>query len=175
MKGRHGDGKDYLLLKRAALSRSSGTWNDDDFDVLANGEVVGRFYKASAAPVHSPWMWNTRFSASRGSNANARLCCDRRGRDGRLFALPGWRCRAAPAGTSLPQSLSVDSLVSPCLELSPVQVGLGGAFLVRLLGCSRGLLTASVRRARPGLPGSTPPPSKAQGNLEDYDAPLIDH
>jgi hypothetical protein len=31
--------KDYLL-KGAALSRPS--WNDDDFDVVANGEVVGR-------------------------------------------------------------------------------------------------------------------------------------
>ena len=36
--------------KRAALSRPSGEWNDDDFDVLTNGEVVGRIYKANAAP-----------------------------------------------------------------------------------------------------------------------------
>jgi hypothetical protein len=43
--------KDYLLLKRAALSRPSGQWNDDDFDVLANGEVVGRIY-ASIRPTH---------------------------------------------------------------------------------------------------------------------------
>jgi hypothetical protein len=48
--------KDYLLLKRAALSRPSGNWNEDNFDVLANGEVVGRIYKAHAAPVGSPWM-----------------------------------------------------------------------------------------------------------------------
>ena len=27
--------KDYLLLKRAALGRPSGKWNDDDYDVLA--------------------------------------------------------------------------------------------------------------------------------------------
>jgi hypothetical protein len=47
--------KDYLLLK-AALSRPSGNWNEDNFDVLANGEVVGRIYKAHAAPVGSPWM-----------------------------------------------------------------------------------------------------------------------
>jgi hypothetical protein len=33
--------KDYLLLKRAAASRPSGQWNDDDFDVLANGVVIG--------------------------------------------------------------------------------------------------------------------------------------
>src|SRR5215831_6649945 len=27
--------KDYLILKRASASRSSGEWGDDDFDVLA--------------------------------------------------------------------------------------------------------------------------------------------
>jgi hypothetical protein len=49
--------KDYLILKRASVSRPSGEWNDDDYDVLANGEVVGRIFKANAAPVGSPWMW----------------------------------------------------------------------------------------------------------------------
>jgi hypothetical protein len=39
--------KDYLLLKRAALSRSSGQRSDDDFDVLADGAVVGRIVKAN--------------------------------------------------------------------------------------------------------------------------------
>ena len=29
--------KDYLVLKRASTSRPSGEWNDDDFDVLADG------------------------------------------------------------------------------------------------------------------------------------------
>ena len=58
--------KDYLLLKRAALSRPSGEWNDDDFDVLANGEVVGRIFKANAAPVGSPWMWTLIFPHQQG-------------------------------------------------------------------------------------------------------------
>jgi hypothetical protein len=31
-----------LILKRASVSRPSGQWNDDDFDVLADGVVVGR-------------------------------------------------------------------------------------------------------------------------------------
>ena len=53
--------KDYLLLKRAALSRQSGEWNDDDYDVVASGEVVGRIFKANAAPVGSPWMWTLIF------------------------------------------------------------------------------------------------------------------
>jgi len=46
-----------LLLERAALSRPSGEWNDDDFDVLAAGIVVGRIMKAAAAPVGQPWLW----------------------------------------------------------------------------------------------------------------------
>jgi hypothetical protein len=29
-----------LLLKRASASRSSGEWNDDDYEVLADGAVV---------------------------------------------------------------------------------------------------------------------------------------
>ena len=53
--------KDYLTLKRASASRPSGEWNDDDFDVLANGEVVGRVFKANAAPVGTPWTWTLAF------------------------------------------------------------------------------------------------------------------
>jgi hypothetical protein len=49
--------KDYLTLKRASASRPSGEWSDDDYDVLAEGVVVGRIFHAAAAPVGSPWMW----------------------------------------------------------------------------------------------------------------------
>jgi hypothetical protein len=49
--------KDYLILKRASASRPSGEWNDDDFDVIADGFVVGRIFKVNAAPVGQPWMW----------------------------------------------------------------------------------------------------------------------
>ena len=31
-----------LILKRASVSRVSGEWSEDDFDVLADGTVVGR-------------------------------------------------------------------------------------------------------------------------------------
>jgi hypothetical protein len=47
-----------LILKRASASRPSGEWNDDDFDVLADGVVVGRIMKAVAAPVGTPWLWD---------------------------------------------------------------------------------------------------------------------
>jgi hypothetical protein len=49
--------KDYLTLKRASASRPSGEWSDDDYDVLAEGVVIGRIFKAAASPVETPWMW----------------------------------------------------------------------------------------------------------------------
>ena len=43
--------EDYqLILTRASASRPSGEWNDDDFDVLADGVAVGRIMKAAASP-----------------------------------------------------------------------------------------------------------------------------
>jgi hypothetical protein len=48
---------DQLILKRASASRPSGHWYDDDYDVLCEGEVVGRIMKAAAAPVGQPWLW----------------------------------------------------------------------------------------------------------------------
>jgi hypothetical protein len=53
--------KDYLVLKGASASRPSGEWNDDDYDVLADGVVVGRIMKAAASPVGTPWLWTLTF------------------------------------------------------------------------------------------------------------------
>jgi hypothetical protein len=50
-----------LILKRSSASRPSGEWNEDDFDVVADRAVVGRFFKANAAPVGTPWMWTLAF------------------------------------------------------------------------------------------------------------------
>jgi hypothetical protein len=45
-----------LILKRASVSRLSGEWSNDDYDVLADG--CGRpHHEGSAEPVGSPWMW----------------------------------------------------------------------------------------------------------------------
>jgi hypothetical protein len=41
-----------LILKRASLSRSSGTWSDEEYDVLADGKVVGRILEEGSA--HAP-------------------------------------------------------------------------------------------------------------------------
>jgi hypothetical protein len=45
--------KDYLILKQAAVSRPSGQWNDDDFDVVANGEVVASLAKRKEAGLNA--------------------------------------------------------------------------------------------------------------------------
>lgn len=51
-----------LILKRASASRQGGEWNDNDFDVLADGVVVGRIMLAAAAvPVGLPWLWTRAF------------------------------------------------------------------------------------------------------------------
>jgi hypothetical protein len=50
-----------LILKRASASRPSGEWNDDDYDVLADSEVVGRIMKAAAVPVGQSWTWTLAF------------------------------------------------------------------------------------------------------------------
>jgi hypothetical protein len=41
-----------LILKRAPIG-----WNQDDFDVLENGVIVGRIFKVPIAPEDRPWMW----------------------------------------------------------------------------------------------------------------------
>jgi uncharacterized protein (DUF1778 family) len=52
---------DALILKRASTSRLSGVCNEDDYHVLADGVVVGRIFKADAAPVGMPWIWTMLF------------------------------------------------------------------------------------------------------------------
>ena len=51
---------DYLVLKRASASRPSGEWDDDDYDVLADGVVVGRIYGDASAstPPELRWFWS---------------------------------------------------------------------------------------------------------------------
>ena len=71
--------KDYLILKRASASRPSGEWNDDDFDVLADGAVVGRIFKANAA--RRVVDVDIHYAAPRRPCTNARLCRNAGSRD----------------------------------------------------------------------------------------------
>jgi hypothetical protein len=54
-----------LTLKRAPASRPSGEWRYDDYDVIADGVVVGRIFKVHAAPVGTPWMWTLALGSMR--------------------------------------------------------------------------------------------------------------
>ena len=50
-----------LVLKRASASRPSGQWSDKDYDVLANGKVVGRIYEPRGSRFGPPelrWGWS---------------------------------------------------------------------------------------------------------------------
>ena len=44
-----------------SASRPCGEWNDDDFNVLADGVVLGRIMRAAAVPVGVSWMWTLTF------------------------------------------------------------------------------------------------------------------
>jgi hypothetical protein len=71
-----------LILKRASTSRPSGNWSNDDYDVLADGIVVGRIFHAAASPVDSPWMWTLAFGHHEDRTPTHGRCCDARAREG---------------------------------------------------------------------------------------------
>jgi hypothetical protein len=54
-----------LILKRAAASRTFGEWREDDYDVVADGIVVGRIMKAAAALEGTPWLWTLAYGHHR--------------------------------------------------------------------------------------------------------------
>jgi hypothetical protein len=72
--------KDYLTLKRASASRLSGEWNDDDFDVLADGVVVGPIMKAAALPAGDAVDVDADVRPPRRPHPDPRLRGDARGR-----------------------------------------------------------------------------------------------
>ena len=50
---RHMTDQSKLLLKRSALADAGF----EDYDVLHNGEIVGRIFEAAAAAPLRPWFW----------------------------------------------------------------------------------------------------------------------
>jgi hypothetical protein len=62
-----------LILKRASVSRPSGEWSEDDYDVLADGIVVGRIMKVTAAPKDTPWMWTLAYRSCASGDASAQI------------------------------------------------------------------------------------------------------
>ena len=49
-----------LTLKRASASRPDGQWSDEDYDVIADGKVVGRIYENAdlGMPPDMRWFWS---------------------------------------------------------------------------------------------------------------------
>jgi hypothetical protein len=48
-----------LILKRASASRPDGQWSDEDYDVLADGKVVGRILQENTSgPPELRWVWS---------------------------------------------------------------------------------------------------------------------
>jgi hypothetical protein len=49
-----------LILKRASASRPDGQRSDEDYDVLADGKVVGRIYEQGGVgePPELRWLWS---------------------------------------------------------------------------------------------------------------------
>jgi hypothetical protein len=117
--------KDYLILKRALASRPS---SHDDYDVLADGVVVGRIMKAYAAPVGSPWFWTLGYGYHRARSPTQRLCRDARGCDGsvcqKLAAAAAMKRPAAlrPA-TGRAQLSSAAHRRASGLAMTPLTVG----------------------------------------------------
>jgi hypothetical protein len=50
-----------LMLRRANVSRSSGTWQHDDFDVFDGDRKVGRIYVADRFHDYERWFWGVSF------------------------------------------------------------------------------------------------------------------
>jgi hypothetical protein len=50
-----------LLLRRASVSRPSGSWQHDDFDVFDGERNVGRIYLADRFDGYEPWFWGVSF------------------------------------------------------------------------------------------------------------------
>ena len=46
-----------LILKRAKVSRPTGHWRDDDYDVICEAAVVGRVFLSPDGPQERQWMW----------------------------------------------------------------------------------------------------------------------
>jgi hypothetical protein len=83
-----------LILKRASASRPSGEWSEDDYDVLANGTVVGHIMKAAAAPVGALDV-DARLRSSRGSVADVYTAT----REAAMAAFAKRRRRSSPHRT----------------------------------------------------------------------------
>jgi len=86
-------------------SQPSGKWNEDDYDILADGTVVGRILKEHTAPVGMPWMWTLAFGQLRGHRLRVAVAIgyagDRFNLSPGMPDLPGCRDFQGPADENI--------------------------------------------------------------------------
>ena len=56
-----------LILERAPIGD-----NEDDYDVIEGGTVIGRIFKVPAAPEGRPWMWASGHNGERPTAVSPR-------------------------------------------------------------------------------------------------------
>jgi hypothetical protein len=86
-----------LILKRAALSRPSGEWRDDDYDVLESGVVVRPHFQGVGCTCGQAVDVGERPLGGHGQASRAWLRADARGRAGSV-------CEELAAGSDLVRS-----------------------------------------------------------------------
>src|SRR5262249_18723981 len=62
-----------LILKRATASRPSGSWSEDDYDVLPDGIVIGPHLEGTRGAGRDAVAMDARLRAARRSHTDARL------------------------------------------------------------------------------------------------------
>jgi hypothetical protein len=50
-----------LILRRASISRISGSWSETDYDVFDGDQDVGRIYCADSRVGRESWFWGVSF------------------------------------------------------------------------------------------------------------------
>jgi hypothetical protein len=87
-----------LILKRGKFSRPSGQWQDEDYDVLADGKPVGRIYEDAhlSTPSDMRWFWSITEIVPARSGVTNGTAADARGGDGEVSGGVG----ESQAGTS---------------------------------------------------------------------------
>jgi hypothetical protein len=97
-----------LILTRASVSRPSGQWREDDYDVIENGVVAGRiFFLDAVGPQGRPWMWAS------GHNGDIRRAA---------HGYEDWPARSLREPSPLDASVELAPAKSPFREDCPLTV-----------------------------------------------------
>jgi hypothetical protein len=54
-----------LILRRANVSRISGQWQDEDYDVFDGDREVGRIYLIDSEAGRGSWFWGVSFQVTK--------------------------------------------------------------------------------------------------------------